>query len=831
MTQASTSRQDRLYELMPAYYRERDLELGGPLRDLLRVIEEQVNVVEDDLWQLYENWFIETCQDWVVPYIGDLIGYRTAFAGESLARGRESLRNRILEPRRDVANTLRSRRRKGTLAILEELAADVAGWPARAVEFFPLLMLNQGVNHLHLERDGSTNLRHHLERGRSVDLRNSERLEQLGLPFDPFAHSVDVRRIASGTPGRYNIPNVGVFVWRLRSYPVTHTPALRLEKTAQHCYLFNALGINTPLFSKPEAETDPSHIAVEANVPMPIRRRALKRHPEAFFGPGKSLQIWVRRKDKKTQETWETISSEQLVVANLATWKYTVHGNKVLIDPELGRFAFPPMNRPDAVRVTYHHGFPADLGGGEYPRVVHPQHPLHDQAGEKTLYIRVSQEDTRFEDNPAPSDAKAQKAFHDELERLLKRWEELTETWRLQHQAWQREIKAGRGDPNQVPSVKVVDEPRTQDDLHKLEQALTDWAAQLEPYNLPHPPPPHLPPPHLRLTIPANSVHRALKHWSHLRETFPHAVIEIADSGVYAHPLHLHLNHCEHVQIRAAPHTRPILKLVDAKADEADGLIVSGHSEKPGGSIILDGLTITGQPVMIEGALCEVLIRHCTLVPGWGLTHDCEPEEPNAPSLILTNTTACIQIKHSIIGSIEVETDQVQHDPVRIHISDSILDATNNDLEVISANGCQTAHATLCLERVTVFGSIHTHAIQLAENTLFMGVVRVARSQIGCVRFSYIAPGSRTPSRYECQPKNPTDATQARPQFESTRYGQPNYARLSETCAKEIKRGADDESEMGAYHDLFEAQRTANLLARLKEFTPAGSEVGLIKAS
>ena len=47
------------------------------------MIAEQVNVVEEDIAQLYENWFIETCEDWVVPYIGDLIGYRLVHdAGE-----------------------------------------------------------------------------------------------------------------------------------------------------------------------------------------------------------------------------------------------------------------------------------------------------------------------------------------------------------------------------------------------------------------------------------------------------------------------------------------------------------------------------------------------------------------------------------------------------------------------------------------------------------------------------------------------------------------------------------------------------------------------------
>jgi len=109
--------------------------------------------------------------------------------------------------------------------------------------------------------------------------------------------------------------------------------------------------------------------------------------------------------------------------------------------------------------------------------------------------------------------------------------------------------------------------------------------------------------------------------------------------------------------------------------------------------------------------------------------------------------------------------------------------------------------------------------------------------------------GSVTPRRYECQPdreiarraevlKRPLSererqraAARVRPLFNSERYGTPTYCQLADTCADEIKRGADDESEMGAFHDLFQPQREANLLARLEEFTPAGMEVGILHAT
>ena len=104
----STTPLDRLYDLLPVVHRQRDTERGHPLRDLLRVIAEQVQVVEDDISRMYDNWFIETCDDWVVPYLGDLVGY--------------SVTN-DLAPRRDVANFVRAHRRRGTLSLLELLAA------------------------------------------------------------------------------------------------------------------------------------------------------------------------------------------------------------------------------------------------------------------------------------------------------------------------------------------------------------------------------------------------------------------------------------------------------------------------------------------------------------------------------------------------------------------------------------------------------------------------------------------------------------------------------------------------------------------------------------
>jgi hypothetical protein len=205
-----------------------------------------------------------------------------------------------------------------------------------------------------------------------------------------------------------------------------------------------------------------------------------------------------------------------------------------------------------------------------------------------------------------------------------------------------------------------------------------------------------------------------------------------------------------------------------------------------------------------------------------------------------------VQIEHSIVGAIQVNANEVQSEPSRLHISDSIVDATDSENMAISSATLSYAYAALTVERSTVIGSVDTHSIELAENSIFDGRVRVARRQTGCVRFSSVPMGSRTPRRYDCQPdlalakrrdekgaaltdeEKRIEAGRVRPQFNSKRYGSPTYCQLAETCAAEITEGAEDEAEMGVFHDLYQAQRAANLGARLDQYTPAGLEAGII---
>lgn len=741
---AARPRIDRLHDLLPSVIRRHDLAQGEPLRALLQVIAEQADLLEEDLQQLYDNWFIETCAPWVVPYIADLIGHQPIreAAPPGDARGL-SARLAALLPRREVARTLRARRRKGTLALLEDMARDVAGWPACAVEFGRLLAQTQS---LRLAQPA---------RGRSVDLRDAGRLHQLGSAFDALAHLPDLRRLSSDrTPGRFAPANVGVFVWRLKATSVTRSPAA-CQDGRPNCYTFSVLGNDVPLFNRPgEPEGRCATMRAPA-LPQPIDRRAFAAamQPGARFASAspdhvpRSLAIWAPGWPHGRVDGAEPIAAARIIAADLSGWVYMPPRDHVAVDPVLGRIAFPAGQRPQrGVTVSYLYGASADLGGGEYTR------PLRQRVDAQLIRVTGT----------------------DALAEALKPW---------------------RRPPGHPRPGAVAPQPR-------------------------------------------------------------HAIIELGDSDAYVLSPQIHLEAGHTLQLRAAQRTRPVLRIVDWQTDRPDSMLVQGEN---GSRFTLDGLTIAGRGVQVQGPLASFTVRHSTLVPGWTLAPHCEPRQPVEPSIELVDSGACIVIEHSIVGAIQVNNDEVRTDPVTLRISDSIVDATGGDgdrpqCEAIGASGSRLAFAAAHIARSTVIGRVMTHALALAVDSLFMGRVTVARRQLGCMRFCYVTPDSRTPRRFHCQPDGVDEAVQrsgrangvaadvvdaarqeerqrVRPRFDSLRYGAPTYGRLAQTCAAEIVRGAEDESEMGVYHDLFQPQRTANLRQRLDEFSPAGADTGILFAT
>lgn len=346
-----------LLELLPAIHRVRDAEhaaeLGlvrGPLEELLAVFAEQIGVMDENLEQLYDDLFIETCADWVVPYIGDLIGY------ESL----HSVTAKVSSPRAEVAHTIALRRRKGTALVLEQLARDVTGWDARAVEYFQRLGTTQYMNHSRL---------HNVQ---APDLRAGAALEWIGSAFDTTNRTIDVRRIETGR-GKHNIPNVGLHLWRIGAYAHRQSPAAR---AAARRYRVSPLNIDQPLYNRPLAEDDITHLAEPGNVPWPLSRRRLAAELAHHYGERASAGAELDNPSPALSIEIDgvVIERDHVRVYNLSddagSWAHTPPPNGIYaVDPVLGRLALP-LDAPDPadVRVTYHEGAVADLGGGEYER-------------------------------------------------------------------------------------------------------------------------------------------------------------------------------------------------------------------------------------------------------------------------------------------------------------------------------------------------------------------------------------------------------------------------------------------------------------------------------
>lgn len=359
---------NRLYNLMPTVYRERDEREGFPLRDLLRLVTEQADIVHSDIQLLWDNFFIETCERWAIPYIGDLVSNNLLNDAQNLKApdtARElfpDLTGPDLRPinairtRADVAKTIYYRRRKGTLPMLEELARDVTGWASHAVEFFELLIWNQNLNHLRMHSTGCP------------DLRSPEAVDRLNTAFDFMSHTVDVR-YPRQDEGWYNIRNIGFFLWRLRAYQVENVVAR--QGTLPWQFYFSPLGNPAPLFSRFRREGDEAGLATELHVPGPIRPAAFFKDPDEFYGLTSTDSLMIIRDGVP-------VPTGQIRCRDLETWSQP-SGNNVGIDVRSGRIAFGPAFVPAVdVDVQYHYGFSGDLGGGPYPRakwLVHEEVP------------------------------------------------------------------------------------------------------------------------------------------------------------------------------------------------------------------------------------------------------------------------------------------------------------------------------------------------------------------------------------------------------------------------------------------------------------------------
>ena len=780
----SASVPERLYGLLPALHRVRDIDAGEPLRALLGVIEREFNLIETDIASLYDNWFIETCEEWVVPYIGDLLGVRPIRSVESAG----------VSTRAYVANTLAYRRRKGTAAVLEQLARDTSGWPARAVEFFARLATAQHLNHVRRAPTATPNVR------------DSASAELAEGPFDPFAHTAEVRRIASQR-GRYNIPNVGLFLWRLQSYGVGQgipggeeadfASARLMSDASGSYYSFHPTGHDAPLFNEARTETTITHLAEEHNVPGKLRRLALHqelerlRKYEALARDGKQQELErLRRRDAARPLRFMTEPDPALRVwvqpaagaplqeiARESIYICKFHNDvlnasppslAVAVDPERGRLKF--LTAPHQVFVTYNYGFSGDLGGGPYDRTQSV-----DDASE------ISQLDI---------DSKAsRKGFFDPS-------------------VWQVGVSHLQTGPGLVGTLReAVDEWNKQSSKKTGVIVVMDSVTERDTAGSPSTP----------IEIRIQEGYRLLivgGNWPVEYDYSSQLPVKKRVKGQF-----------DPDDVR--PHL--VCNLV------VRGLVASPASPNPG-ACFLNGLLVEGNITVPPGNLGLLHIAHSTIVPESGGIS------------VVGNDRLRLKLVRSISGPLHIGESTPIHG---VEISESIVDAGSGSPGI--AVHARTTEAQI--DRSTLFGTVDLQSISASES-IFTDQVHAVRRQTGCMRFCYVTPDSFVPRRYRCQPDfaittkivearkqaaeqgktfsaldehviGTETSARLKPLFESKRYGDPEYAQLERRCAVEIRTGGENGGEMGAFSFLEQPEREANLRGTLAEYVRFGMEAGV----
>jgi len=739
VTVPRTSR-DRLYDLLPAVHRIADEAEGGELRAMLALINRQADDVRDDVRQLWDDFFIETSQHWVIPYIGDLVGniplhdldVRPAAAtAESLftdLAGPDLAVDNPIPLRADVARTIWYRRRKGTPAMLERLATDVTGWDVRLVEFFELLDWNQHLEHLRLDSPGCP------------DLRSIEADDRIGGPWDSSAHTVDVRAI-NEREGWYGIRNVGFFLWRLRAMPRRRVMPRQIAATGWR-FTFSPLGQDVPLYSAGNGPLTGSGRATELSIADAIRPAAFFEDmraahapapppppPSAYYGPEAAAGLVIIANGIE-------VPTSDIACANLSAWTTFAQpaGTQILVDPSRGRLALPAGRAGQPLLVTFCEGFSMDLGGGEYTRA-------------KWLSV--------------------------------------------------------------LPATSVSGGGTA-----------------------------------LATAIAARHVAAA-------------TVFRIDDSETYDLSADLVLNAGEALTIEAADGRRPLIRLLPGS------IAVKGTDAN--GRLTLNGLLVEGG-LRVETNLEALRILHSTLVPGRSVAQ--EAAAVTSPSLAVAggppsarlNTRLEVQVAFSIVGALRIPSHVTG-----LWLLDSIVDGieTAGAPKGIAIADDVTLPDKLMsgppahIERSTILGSSRFFDLEMASESIFGDVVRVDRRQAGCVRFSFVPPGSATPQQYRCQPALEVSLESERaiqaakdsgtvlppgwqaaletsveawlvPGFEADAYGRPAYAQLRRTSPIQVRTGAEDGSEMGAFCLLKQPQREANLRLRLDEYLPVGLDAGLI---
>ena len=252
--------------------------------------------------------------------------------------------------------------------------------------------------------------------------------------------------------------------------------------------------------------------------------------------------------------------------------------------------------------------------------------------------------------------------------------------------------------------------------------------------------------------------------------------VEITTSETYPQTGSLDLNinvpsGCT-VELRAADGKRPTLLLDDEISITGDssstcalnGLLVAASASMAPGSPTPAALVHVpaARPDGSDNKLEALNLTHCTLVPGWSVATDGTPRFPTAPNVVAEPSGLTVTATKSILGAIRAG------EFVDVEAFDCIVDATDPTSVAIAALDGIAGVGSLTLGTAatpgeipsgcTVVGKVHAVLLSLVSNSIVWAAITAGdswrtgliadRKQEGCLRFSFLPAGAKTPRRY-----------------------------------------------------------------------------------
>jgi hypothetical protein len=761
-----------LFQRLPEIYRIRDAEQSPPgqLEAYVGALDEVFGAIRDDIEALYHDQSIETCADWAIPYIGDLLG-TSHLSGDAWTL------------RADVARTIHHRRRKGTLGAIESLTFSLSGWAVHAVELRERLCWNQHLNHQRPDEGGAPplSLPHAIDapvRGGTVNLRKPAELVSLSGPFDTCAHVADVKpqRGTLGDGLGYNLPNLAIFLWRLEAYAVPvsqplfraivdHTPAA--AGNASFAVRFDAHPVGEPmvLFNtyRFTADDDPPSLARLDAVPGPIPAARLTHDtptdrtdyvairtylPPAAAAESDDIGLTFHLPQPTFTTAW------RIRGANLCAWEAGLQPplrlHEIAIEPARGRVVFgagganqaaeaEPMRDELRIGVTY--GFAGPIGAHPVSR---PANPAAWEGG--TPLVRT----VDFNADPLA----LQHALDD-----------------LQSLAQPLIIEIADSLTHTLDIDDVTGTINAHGDANCLQLKFPLWIRAASGER-----------PVIRLERPLR-----------LRSDDPLKAVDVRLEGLY---------------LTRAPAFPANAALIERAA--VNQLFIDGCTLDPGGARVLDGTPLGGR---------------APLWPGLKLTNDygfADAAEETAFA-----ETPQVVVSRSVTGALLVD------DGYTLALTDTIVDAgsgveaTTPAFAIAATNAPQTDWGpALEVSGATIFGRTRV-ASATGRGALFVHPLEAHDDQKGCIKFSYFAPsGNRLPQHHAC-----VFGSAARLAFASEMFGDAGYAQLHEKSDPKTLEQGPGNDEMGAFGFLKNSHKLKNIAIRYREFMPVGVRPLLIVAS